>query len=196
MNPKEILEKLKLTFNELVNNAGEVPATPAEVAPATPEMVQPVKAKTADGTEVEISELSVGGVVTIAGTPAPVGDLTLEDGTVLTIGDNGAITVIVPAADAPAMVEDMGKMDKKKLGMEEIFSAFEASTNEKFASYEAKFADYEAKLSKATKVIEGLISLTQTLSETPTGVPDSAISQTSSFKSEESKKDYRGLFTK
>lgn len=197
MNPKEILEKLKLTFNELVNNAGEVPATaPAPVAPATPEMVQPIKAKLADGTEVEISELGVGGVVTIAGQPAPVGDLTLEDGTVLTIGDNGAITVIVQAADAPAMVEDMGKMDKKKLGMEEIFSAFEASTNEKFASYEAKFADYEAKLSKATKVIEGLISLTQTLSETPTGVPDSAISQTSSFKSEESKKNYRGLFTK
>ena len=171
MNPKEILEKLKLTFNELVNNAGEVPTAPAEVAP---EMVQPIKAKLADGTEVEISELSVGGVVTIAGTPAPVGDLTLEDGTVLTIGDNGAITVIVAPADAPAMVEDMGNMDKKKLGMEEIFSAFEASTNEKFASYEAKFADYEAKLSKATKVIEGLISLTQTLSETPTGVPDSA----------------------
>ena len=194
MNPKEILEKLKLTFNELVNNAGEMPpVAPAEVAP---EMVQPIKAKLADGTEVEISELGVGGIVTIAGQPAPVGDLTLEDGTVLTIGDNGAITVIVAPADAPAMVEDMGNMDKKKLGMEEIFSAFEASTNEKFASYEAKFADYEAKLSKATKVIEGLISLTQTLSETPTGVPDSAISQTSSFKSEESKKDYRGLFTK
>ena len=196
MNPKEILEKLKLTFNELVNNAGEVPAGTAAPAESTPEMVQPIKAKLADGTEVEISELGVGGVVTIAGQPAPVGDLTLEDGTVLTIGDNGAITVIVAPADAPAMVEDMGKMDKKKLGMEEIFSAFEASTNEKFASYEAKFADYEAKLSKATKVIEGLISLTQTLSETPTGVPDSAISQTSSFKSEESKKDYRGLFTK
>ena len=177
----------------MVNNAGEVPTAPAEVAP---EMVQPIKAKLADGTEVEISELGVGGVVTIAGTPAPVGDLTLEDGTVLTIGDNGAITVIVAPADAPAMVEDMGNMDKKKLGMEEIFSAFEASTNEKFASYEAKFADYEAKLSKATKVIEGLISLTQTLSETPTGVPDSAISQSSSFKSEETKKDYRGLFTK
>mgnify|MGYP003335355233 FL=1 len=196
MNPKEILEKLKLTFNELVNNAGEVPAGTAAPAESTPEMVQPIKAKLADGTEVEISELGVGGVVTIAGQPAPVGDLTLEDGTVLTIGDNGAITVIVAPADAPAMVEDMGNMDKKKLGIEEIFSAFEASTNEKFASYEAKFADYEAKLSKATKVIEGLISLTQTLSETPTGVPDSAISQTSSFKSEETKKDYRGLFTK
>lgn len=188
MNPKEILEKLKLTFNELVNHgAAEVPAESA------PEMVAPIKAKLADGTEVEITELGVGGVVTIAGTPAPVGDHTLEDGTVITVGDNGAITAIVPAAEAPAMVEDMEA--KKKLGMEEIFSAFETSTNEKFASYETKFADYEVRLSKATKVIEGLMDLTRTLSETPTGIPDSAASQ-SSFKSEELKKDYRGLFTK
>jgi hypothetical protein len=158
-------------------------------------MIVPTKAKLADGTEVEISELSVGGIVTIAGVPAPVGDHTLEDGTVISVGDNGAITAIVPSADAPAMVEDMGNMDKKKMGMEEIFSAFETSTNEKFASYEAKFADYEAKLSKATKVIEGLISLTQTLSETPTGTPDPIVTKTNNFKSEEApKKDYRGLF--
>ena len=191
MNAKEILEKLKLTFNELVNNA-DVPVAPV---PAAPEMIVPTKAKLADGTEVEISELSVGGIVTIAGVPAPVGDHTLEDGTVISVGDNGAITAIVPSADAPAMVEDMGNMDKKKMGMEEIFSAFETSTNEKFASYEAKFADYEAKLSKATKVIEGLISLTQTLSETPTGTPDPIVTKTNNFKSEEApKKDYRGLF--
>jgi len=191
MNAKEILEKLKLTFNELVNNA-DVPVAPVPVAP---EMIIPTKAKLADGTEVEISEMSVGGIVTIAGVPAPVGDYTLEDGTVISVGDNGAITAIVPSADAPAMVEDMGNMDKKKMGMEEIFSAFETSTNEKFASYEAKFADYEAKLSKATKVIEGLISLTQTLSETPTGTPDPIVTKTNNFKSEEApKKDYRGLF--
>ena len=194
MNAKEILEKLKITFNELVKNA-DVPVAPVE--PAAPEMIVPTKAKLADGTEVEITELSVGGIVTIAGAPAPVGDLTLEDGTVLTVGDNGAITAIVPAADAPAMVEDMGKMDKKKMGMEEIFSAFETSTNEKFASYEAKFADYEVRLGRATKVIEGLMSLTQVLAETPTGTPDPTITKTNNFKTEEPvMKDYRGLFNK
>lgn len=199
MNAKEILEKLKLTFNELVNNA-EAPATapnaPTAPVESAPEMVAPIKAKLADGTEVEITELGVGGVVTIAGIPAPVGDLTLEDGTVLTVGDNGAITAIVPAADAPAMVEDMGKMDKKKMGMEEIFSAFEASTNQKFASYEAKFADYEVRLGRATKVIEGLMDLTKVLAETPTGTPDVSITKSaSSFNYETpNKKDYRGLF--
>lgn len=193
MNAKEILEKLKLTFNELVSNA-DTSAAPVE--PTAPEMIVPTKAKLADGTEVEISEMAVGGIVTISGTPAPVGDLTLEDGTVLTIGDNGAITALTPAANAPAMVEDMGGMDKKKLGMEEMFSAFQTSTNEKFASYEAKFADYEAKLAKATSVIEGLLNLTQVLAETPTGTPDPVITK-SNFKNDEPvKKDYRGLFTK
>ena len=168
MTGKEIIEKLRLTFNELVNNA-EVPTV--ETAP---EMVVPTMAKLKDGTEVEISEMGVGGIVTIQGVPAPVGDHELEDGTVITVGDNGAITAIVPTATEPAMVEDMSAK----------FSAFELSTNEKFASYEAKFADYEAKLKKATKVIEGLLNLTQTLAEAPTGTPDPIVKTTNNFKEE------------
>jgi len=169
MTPKEIIEKLRLTFNELVNNA-DVPAVETTV----PEAVMPMIHKLKDGTEVEITEMGVGGVVTIQGVPAPVGDHELEDGTVITVGDNGAITAIVPAATEPAMVEDMSAK----------FSAFELSTNEKFASYEAKFADYEAKLKKATKVIEGLLNLTQTLAEAPTGTPDPIVKTTNNFKEE------------
>ena len=171
MTPKEIIEKLRLTFNELVNNA-EVPTV--ETAP---EMIVPTMAKLKDGTEIEISEMGVGGIVTIQGVPAPVGDHQLEDGTTITVGDNGAITAIVPSEvmpEEPAMVEDMSAK----------FSAFELSTNEKFASYEAKFADYEAKLKKATKVIEGLLNLTQTLAEAPTGTPDPIVKTTNNFKEE------------
>lgn len=180
MNAKEILEKLKLTFNELVQ-APEVP-----VALAT--------AKLADGTEVEVTELAVGGIVTINGAPAPAGEHTLEDGTILVVGDNGAIVeikqaIMAPAPEEPAMQEDM----KKKMGMEEVFAAFEVSTNEKFAAYENKFAEYEAKLEKATKVIEGLLSLTQTLAEAPTGTPDPIVSTTNNFK-EEKKKSLDILF--
>ncbi len=184
MNTKEILEKLKLTFNELVNNAAP--------EAAAPEIVAPTKAKLVDGTEVEITELAVGGIVSVNGAPAPVGEHTLEDSTILVVGDNGAIVELkqsVMAPEEPAMEEDM----KKKLGMEEIFSAFEVSTNEKFASYETKFAEYEAKLERATKVIEGLLSLTQTLAEAPTGVPDQSI-QTSNNFNEQKKKSYDILF--
>lgn len=196
MNAKEILEKLKMTFNELVNNA-DAPVVP-EVPVATT-----TKAKLADGTEVEVTTLEVGGIVTIAGAPAPVGDHTLEDGTVLTVGDNGAITAIVPVEE-PVM-EDLGRAlvnrsdmgAKKKMGYEEIFSAFQTSTNEKFASYEAKFADYEVRLGRATKVIEGLMSLTQVLADTPTGTADPIVTKTNNFKTDEPvMKDYRGLFNK
>jgi len=178
MTPKEIIEKLKLTFNELVNNDVTVENTP--VALSTYKLV--------DGTEVEITELLVGGIVTIAGVPAPIGDHKLEDGTTITVGDNGAITAITPAevvTEEPPMAEDMTAK----------FSAFESATNEKFASYEAKFAEYEAKLQKATKVIEGLLNLTQTLAETPTGVADPIVKTTNNFKQETPEKNYSVLFS-
>jgi hypothetical protein len=177
MTPKEIIEKLRLTFNELVNAPAAEP-----VALSTYKLV--------DGTEVEITELVEGGIVTIMGVPAPIGDHKLEDGTTITVGDNGAITAIVPAEE-PTMVEDL----KKKEKMEELFEAFQCTTNEKFASYEAKFADYEAKLQKATKVIEGLLNLTQTLAETPTGVADPIVKTTNNFKQEKTEKDYSVLFS-
>lgn len=198
MNAKEIIEKLRLTFNELVNNA----AAPSMETPSAPEMVVPTKAKLVDGTEIEITEMAVGGVVSIQGQPAPVGDLTLEDGTVLSVGDNGAIVTIVSAdGSEPTMVEDMKKAMDKKMGMEEVFAAFETSTNEKFSSYEQKFADYEARfesyetrLATATKVIDGLLNVTQTLAETPTGTPDQSIKTNNNFK-EEKVKSYDLLFS-
>jgi hypothetical protein len=198
MNAKEIIEKLRLTFNELVNNA----AAPSEVAPSVPEMVVPTKAKLADGTEIEITEMAVGGVVSIQGQPAPVGDLTLEDGTVLSVGDNGAIVSIVSAdGSVPTMIEDMKKAMDKKMGMEEVFAAFQTSANEKFSSYEQKFSDYEARfesyetrLATATKVIDGLLNLTQTLADAPTGVPDQSIKTNNNFK-QEKKTSYDILFS-
>jgi hypothetical protein len=171
MTPKEIVEKLRLTFNELVNNE------PAPVKLAT--------AKLMDGTEVEVTELAVGGIVTIQGVPAPIGEHQLEDGTTIVVGDNGAITEIKPAVEVEVEVEDMASM----------FSAFQTSTNEKFASYEQKFADYEAKLNKANSIIDALLDVTKTLAETPTGTPDQAIQQPNNFK-DEKVKSYAGLFGK
>ena len=180
MQPKEIIEKLKLTFNELIN----AQPTSAPIALMSTTLV--------DGTPIEITDLVVGGVVTIDGVPAPIGEHTLVDGTIIVVGDNGAITEVKVAAAAPEevapAVEDMGAK----------FSAFELSTSEKFTSYESKFAayeqrfsDYEGRLDKATKVIEGLLNLTQTLAETPTGIPDSAVKTSNNFKEE---KNYDILF--
>jgi hypothetical protein len=137
--------------------------------------------------------MGVGGVVTIQGQPAPVGDHTLEDGTVISVGDNGVISAVTLSdGSTPPMVEDMGAK----------FSAFETSTNEKFASYESKFAnyeqrfaDYETKLNRAVQVIDGLLSLTTQLSETPTGVPDATIKPTNNFKNENIEDKWKGYDT-
>jgi len=191
MNAKEIIEKLRIQFNELVKNADVVPPTTPS---AIPEPVKMAIAKLKDGTEVEVTELEIGGIVTIQGVPAPIGEHELEDGTIIVLGDNGVITEIKVMTDAG--------YKPKEDEMSAKFSAFETSTKEKFTSYEAKFADYEEKfatyesrLNKATKVIEGLLNLTQTLAESPTGTPDASIKTNNNFKAEKKEMSYDILFS-
>jgi len=188
MSAKEIIEKLRLTFNELV--------TP--VAVANP--IQLMDATLKDGTAVQITELMVGGIVTIDGIPAPIGEHELSDGTYIVVGDNGVITEI--KTETEEVVTEAKKMQPMEQEIGNKFSAFESATNEKFASYEAKFSayeqrfsDYETRLNKATQVIEGLLNLTQTLAETPTGIPDASVKSSSSFAEEKKAKSYDILFS-
>lgn len=169
MKATEIIAQLRQTFNELVNQP-------------TQEVVQLIEGTLKNGTKVNVTELAVGGIVTIDGVPAPVGDHELSDGTIITLGDNGVITEI------KAKVEVEVDAKKKEDEMYNNFSSFQTSANEKFASYESKFAnyeqkfaDYETRLNKATQVIEGLLNLTQSLAETPTGVADVAIKTDQKF---------------
>jgi hypothetical protein len=124
-------------------------------------------------------------LMTIQGVPAPIGEHQLEDGTIIVVGDNGAITEIKPAmTEEPPMQEDMAS----------LFSAFQASTNEKFAAYEQRFADYETKLNNANSIINQLLDVTKTLAETPTGTPDASVKTQNNFKVEKEEKNYSVLF--
>jgi predicted nucleic acid-binding Zn-ribbon protein len=76
-----------------------------------------------------------------------------------------------------------------------LFSAFQASTNEKFAAYEQRFADYETKLNNANSIINQLLDVTKTLAETPTGTPDQAVKTQNNFKVEKEEKNYSVLFS-
>jgi len=170
MEAKEILEKVKLFFNELIA------PTPAP----TPEYELKI------GGKVTIDKLEVGGMVMIDDAPALPGDIELTDGTMITVGDNGVISAITAPTAAPAPGMDMG----------EKFTAFETTTNEKFAAYETKFAayeqrfaDYEAKMSKANKVIEELLKLSTLIVEAPAAAPDGSAS-TAGFAAEPEKKKY------
>lgn len=53
----------------------------------------------ADGTEVMITKLEVGGIVTIGDAPAPAGEHTLQDKSKVTVDENGVITLITPDSD-------------------------------------------------------------------------------------------------
>ena len=159
MKAIEVLEQIRQVFNEI-----NKPVQPVAM----------LDAKLMDGTAVQVTELAVGGIVTIDGVPAPAGEHTLEDGTTIVVGDNGAITEIKPKVEIEVEVPEMEMASK--------FAAFENMTSEKFTSYEAKFsayeqrfAEYESKLSKYMQAMETLMNLTQTLASAPTGQPDAAV---------------------
>lgn len=187
-NAQSILNKVSMFFAELVGDqmtsaSGDVSGV---VAP-----VKMMEAKLKDGTVVEVTELMVGGIVTIEGVAAPVGEHMLEDGTVIVLGDNGAIMEIKPAMEeevAPAIPEEpIGQED-----MSAKFAAFESATNEKFAAYEDKFAAYEVKLTQANKVIEGLMQISKMLVEAPQAQADSSVKNSNAFS--EVKRDAREEF--
>ena len=187
-----ILSQVQQFFAELVKGEENFADTMPPVS-GTPEAapVKMMEAKLKDGTMVEVTEMAVGGIVTIAGAPAPVGEHMLEDGTMIVLGDNGVIMEIKPA-ESEAKVEVEVEASKVEDEMSAKFAAFESATNEKFQAYEEKFAQYEGKLSQANKVIEGLMQISKMLVEAPQAAPDSSVKTSNAFATD--KKDVRAEF--
>jgi hypothetical protein len=187
-----ILSQVQQFFSELVKGEETFAETMPPVS-GTPEAapVKMMEAKLKDGTMVEVTEMAVGGVVTIAGAPAPVGEHMLEDGTMIVLGDNGVIMEIKPA-ESEAKVEVEVEASKVEDEMSAKFAAFESATNEKFQAYEEKFAQYEGKLTQANKVIEGLMQISKMLVEAPQAAPDASVKTSNAFATD--KKDVRAEF--
>ena len=183
---QNILEKVSLFFAELVNNE-DMPMPSGEPKAE----VKMMEAKLKDGTVIEVSEMAVGGIVTIAGAPAPAGEHMLESGEVIVLGDNGAIMEIKPKKEEEVKVEvEVPQVED----MSAKFAAFESATNEKFSAYENKFAQYEAKLGQANKVIEGLMQISKMLVEAPQSAPDAGVKTSNNFA--EAKTDAKAEFEK
>ena len=185
-----ILSQVQQFFSELVKGEETFAETMPEVS-GTPEAapVKMMEAKLKDGTIVEVTEMAVGGIVTIAGAPAPVGEHMLEDGTMIVLGDNGAIMEIKPKQEDEISVEvELPQTED----MSAKFAAFESATNEKFAAYEEKFAQYEGKLTQANKVIEGLMQISKMLVEAPQAAADASVKTSNAFATD--KKDARAEF--
>ena len=183
-NAQSILNKVSMFFAELVGD--QMPPVSGEPKAEETKMIE---AKLKDGTVVEVTEMAVGGIVTIEGMPAPVGEHELEDGIKIVLGDNGVIMEIMPKVeDAPEVEIEVPVVED----MSAKFAAFENVTNEKFAAYEDKFAAYEVKLTQANKVIEGLMQISKMLVEAPQVQADSSVKTSNAFS--EVKKDARAEF--
>ena len=171
-NPIDILKQIKaIVFNE------ETPAAPAPV-----EVEQKFDEYTlADGTPVMISELVIGGVVTLAdGSAAPAGDHTLADGTVITVGEGGVISNIMAPAEAPAPVLEVTP--------EEVEAAKDIE-DVKLGEIEDKMAIIEEKLAKAEEAIKSLVALVETLVKEPSTVPVESVKSGFKHAAKESRQD-------
>jgi hypothetical protein len=163
MNSKEALQQIRALFEDM-------PQVVAPVAPAVTK-VEMAEYSLVDGTKVMISALEIGGMVTMEdGTPAPIGEHQLMDGTSIEVDELGAIVEIsspkedviveepvapaaevAPAQDTTAMIQEL-KDDYEKKKME----------------LDAKIAELESKVKQGFAQVAELV---EALSNTPTAEP-------------------------
>lgn len=155
MTTKETIDKIKV----LLGLAPEAPA-PAPVGPAPAALTA---YKLADGTDVEISELAVGGIVTVGGAPAPEGEHILEDGTKIEVDGAGVITEI---SAAEPMAPEAPAPDPMAMA-EQRFAAVEATLK----SQGEMIASFDAALKSNAEVVKQLLGVVEQLANAPTADP-------------------------
>jgi hypothetical protein len=161
MNAQEAILKIKALFDD---NILPVEAEDTKVEETKVEMAE---YSLMDGTKVEISALEIGGLVTLEGNPAPVGDHELMDGTEITLDENGMITAIeTKVVEASPEVDVEAGYDKKK--EEEMAEAFNAKIAELMDANDAKIAELENKVKQGFQQVADLI---ESISKTPTEDP-------------------------
>jgi hypothetical protein len=158
MNVSDTLQKIKALFAE--------PEMPPVAEPAAP-----VAYTLADGTEVEISALEVGGVVTIQGMPAPEGDHELSDGTMLSVDANGVITALTPVVvEEVAPVDPAAEMAAFRAEFSTLKTEF-ANHKQSFSTLQSDFTQARETITKQDQAIQGLLSVVEQLSKTPVADP-------------------------
>jgi hypothetical protein len=184
MNAQEAILKIKALFDDNT--------TPIEVEAEVAPMIEESKVEMAeyslmDGTKVEISALEIGGLVTLEGEPAPVGDHELMDGTEITLDENGMITEIeLKVVEASPEVDVEAGYDKKK--EEEMAEEFNAKIAELIEANDAKIAELENKVKQGFQQVAELI---EAISSTPTEDPIKKPSSFTEFVNTKSIKEQR-----
>jgi len=166
---KDLFNKVKAAFSEPI--------------------VAPIQAaaqvyKTSDGTEISVEikdpavtvEPSVGDMVMVAGMPATPGDIVLEDGSTLVIGEGGMIAEIKPiepVTQPEAETELAAPVAAAPAGptVEERLAAVEAELAKMKMAAPVAPPAMAAQMAKQDTVITGLFELVEQLTKEPTAEP-------------------------
>ena len=170
MNAKDAIMQIRALFEDMPMVDAPAPAeAPIEEVPVTF-----AEYSLMDGTKVMVSELAIGGEVTLAdGTPAPMGEHQLADGTEIVLDEAAKILSIeTPEAEAKEAEEvpaELGKKYDEKMA-DEISVLTEE--NEKLKT---KVAELEAKVKNGFSQVAELI---EALTKTPNAEPIAQPKQT------------------
>lgn len=171
---------MSATIKDLFNKVKAAFSDPIIVPVAATTMIY----KTAEGVEISIEikdpsvtvEPTIGDIVTVAGIAVLPGDIVLEDGSILVIGEGGLIVEIKP-------VEAITQPDAvTELAAPEIVAPQGPTVEQRLAAIEDKLAKMEmatqvaqpvvvAQMAKQEKVITGLFELVEQLTKEPTADP-------------------------
>lgn len=163
MNAKDAIMQIRALFEDMPQVEAPAPMeAPIEEVPVTF-----AEYSLMDGTKVMISELAIGGEVTLAdGSPAPMGEHQLADGTQIELDETSKIVSIeTPEAEAKEADETPAEMGKK---MDEKMAdeiAFLVSENE---NLKTQVAQLEAKVKNGFSQVAELI---EALTKTPNAEP-------------------------
>ena len=163
MNAKDAIMQIRALFEDMPQVEAPAPVeAPIEEVPVTF-----AEYSLMDGTKVMISELAIGGQVTLAdGTPAPMGEHQLADGTEIVLDEAAKILSIeTPEAEAEIADEtpaEMGKKYDEKMA-DEISNLVAENENLK-----SQVAQLEAKVKNGFSQVAELI---EALTKTPNAEP-------------------------
>ena len=170
MNAKDAIMQIRALFEDMP--PVEVPAPIQEAIDEVP--VTFAEYSLMDGTKVMISELAIGGEVTLAdGTPAPMGEHQLADGTKIVLDEAAKILSIeTPEAEAEIADETPAEMGKK---MDEKMADEIAALVSENENLKTQVAQLEAKVKNGFSQVAELI---EALTKTPNAEPIAQPKQT------------------
>ncbi len=161
MNAKDAIMQIRALFEDMpqVETPTEAPIEEVPVTFAEYSLL--------DGTKVMISELAIGGVVTLAdGTPAPTGEHQLADGTQIELDENAKIISIeTPEVEAEIADETPAEMGKK---LDEKMADEIAALVSENENLKSQVAQLEAKVKNGFSQVAELI---EALTKTPNAEP-------------------------